>query len=769
MAIKTTDLQFVLSGGSTNTDPDLSLGGIASQLTTPANIFVDNFLHNCFDEVTISEASSGEYEFRHFYIKNNKDTDVLNVKIILISNTQKSTYSTIKIARGTAPINIAEQTIVNENTSPVGISESDWKTPTETNPIVIGTIPSGQYASMWFRRQVFPEALIADNQKASIRITATLPPPPPPEPCPEGTHRNPTTGLCVDDEVTPCPEGTTLVDGICVPDDGGQGGGGGGGGDGGGGGSGGGTGPPLAHVIAVVVGDIGCSDDAENVLAGIGGVMDHPDFGLDVLIANGDLSYVDDSIDCLVELLEAYELDSLTKISIGNHDDEEDGSDTIREEWLQHFSVPSGGYYSFDIQHVHFLVMDTQSDYNEGSDQHVFVTDDLETASTNPDTGWIVVCYHKPSVTSPSSHAALTDFRDIYHPLFDTYKVDIVVQSHNHTMQRTYPIKYNASNPSSPTVMSDEADQYTNVDGRIFVVTGEGGEDHHTLGTRPSYMAYQNVGDFGFFMLEWFDDQNSVVGSFLASNDEASETIHAFQIDKGIGPGDGGVVDPDPDEMDIDDNGIGWIVARSGVQGVIEQSRFNENDFRWSANVINITGGYEATGIFTFTGVGSDGHWALKHWGPNHSAPCGHEEDGECCCWYDCGIRANGDVQLQTERPHPENHDFELDLDPVNGPLYMSNIGASMDGNTIGLKWCVHPVTPGGSADNGGIRLRMWVDTDPLGGGLPNNNWQLVYDFIDNGEVLGGYEAPSEQEIESRNSDTESTDSFAGGIHWRKL
>ena len=41
----------------------------------------------------------------------------------------------------------------------------------------------------------------------------------------------------------------------------------------------------------------------------------------------------------------------------------------------------------------------------------------------------------------------------------------------------------------------------------------------------------------------------------------------------------------------------------------------------------------------------------------------------------------------------------------------MNNIGKSMNGNSTGLKWLVS-CYPGGSADSGGIQLKMWVDTD---------------------------------------------------------
>ena len=216
----------------------------------------------------------------------------------------------------------------------------------------------------------------------------------------------------------------------------------------------------------------------------------------------------------------------------------------------------------------------------------------------------------------------------------------------------------------------------------------------------------------------------------------------------------------------IDSNGIQWIFA-TGQQGVIPKTRNNNNDHRWSGNVSNILGGYEVTAIVLHDGVSSGGHMALKHWGPNHSGSCGNEEDGSCCCWYDCGIRENGDVQTQIERPHPHNEDWDCD------ECTTDNIGIAMGDGYIGLKWCVYPLLyPGGNADNGGLRLLMWADIDPLDAdGRPNNNWTLIYDIIDNAQrdILTDYDVPDEHDVEMRISDTDDETVYGGGLHWRKL
>lgn len=217
---------------------------------------------------------------------------------------------------------------------------------------------------------------------------------------------------------------------------------------------------------------------------------------------------------------------------------------------------------------------------------------------------------------------------------------------------------------------------------------------------------------------------------------------------------------PPPSTGEVDPvTGIEWKVARGAI-GVIEQTRDESDDKRWSGEVENIQNGYQTCAYLTLGSNASDGHIGMKLWGGHHSSDCGYEESGSCCCWYDLGLRSNGDVSVQNERPHPNNNSFDLGI-------VLDNIGRGIGNATTGVQWLVKPVIPGGSADNGGIELKMWVDTSGLSGGRPQNNWVLVIDYIDNGAILGDYVTPSMNDVEMRQSGGTVT-SDMGGLHWRK-
>lgn len=212
-----------------------------------------------------------------------------------------------------------------------------------------------------------------------------------------------------------------------------------------------------------------------------------------------------------------------------------------------------------------------------------------------------------------------------------------------------------------------------------------------------------------------------------------------------------------PTGGNVDEHGIQWMEAK-GQKTIVEMTRDESDDDRWSGNVTGCRNGFEATFIGKSIGIASDGHFAMKQFGGNHSGGSASKQR-----WYDTGLRKNGDVQLQWEGPHPSNHDFEL----PDSKQFIKNIG-DIEGKWIGLKWLVQTVTPNGSPSNGGIRCRMWVDRNAINdANKPANNWELVYDFIDGVDVKvinpQDYEAPDEIDAEVRRSGTQQHDIYGDG------
>ena len=86
------------------------------------------------------------------------------------------------------------------------------------------------------------------------------------------------------------------------------------------------------------------------------------------------------------------------------------------------------------------------------------------------------------------SHSPVAGLRDAYHPLFDKYHVDLVLQAHNHNYERTFPLMKGSGD--NPTITSTATTAYTNPTGQIYVVVGTGGQSAYGVSSK-SYLTRQ--------------------------------------------------------------------------------------------------------------------------------------------------------------------------------------------------------------------------------------------------------------------------------------
>jgi hypothetical protein len=264
-----------------------------------------------------------------------------------------------------------------------------------------------------------------------------------------------------------------------------------------------------------VAADWGCKDDAQKTAENIH--SKNPE----LVIANGDLSY-GKSAACWFEIIQP--IKSKMKISMGDHEysDTSGGALGVINQYLKPLNLAKT-YYSFDINNVHVIVIDPYIDYGSTSDQYRFIENNLKTASTNPKIQWIFVVESTPIYTSPSKHPADSTIRDIYHPLFDKYNVDLVFSSDNHNYQRTFPLKYNSNADSSNPIIAnrDPNNYYDNNNdngGVIYLITGTAGRSHYELEGQAPFVAKQDDKHFGFLNIDI--DDKTVKGTFYANEKE---------------------------------------------------------------------------------------------------------------------------------------------------------------------------------------------------------------------------------------------------------
>ncbi len=209
--------------------------------------------------------------------------------------------------------------------------------------------------------------------------------------------------------------------------------------------------------------------------------------------------------------------------ALGNHD-AQDGS-----LYAQLFNQPEKWYYSFDRQGVHFVAINSEESYGPGSPQYEYLDQDLQSASESSDANWIVVFVHEPMYSSPSHHDPLASLRDAYHPLFDKYDVDLVLQGHNHNYQRSFPIMYNSQDPSKPIVFPENDNGvFRDPPGQIYAEVGTAGKSKYSLEGKSPFIAEQFDTDVGFLNVA-FPDDDTMEATFY---DNTGSVKDEFSIQK---------------------------------------------------------------------------------------------------------------------------------------------------------------------------------------------------------------------------------------------
>jgi hypothetical protein len=272
-------------------------------------------------------------------------------------------------------------------------------------------------------------------------------------------------------------------------------------------------------------GDLGCTPQTINTVNNILGK--NPE----LIVGLGDYPY-EDTADCWFEIVEP--IDDIMKIAFGN----EDLQGSVLTELMEHFGL-TNRYYSFDYQNVHFTVMDDYiPDADEiGSEQYRFVQNDLAKAAADPNIDWIIVVHHRNAYSSTANSVisgAFGQWKEAYHPLFEQYNVDLVLQGHHHSYQRSYPIKYNVDESRNPIITDQNTNNYTNPEGQIFLTVGTGGAGLHPLyGNKAPYLITAQE-DHGFLNVDVTNNNNdgttTLVGTFYSNN--GGEMTDQFAIAK---------------------------------------------------------------------------------------------------------------------------------------------------------------------------------------------------------------------------------------------
>lgn len=141
------NLFFHYTGGASNSDPDLSLGGTGSseRLNTTA-------LNNLFDNVNPDEIETADLvEYRAIDLINEGDANAHNVQFFFTDTPNSESILAVWYdSTGT-------QSIANEVTEPTGAS-GNWTTPLVGSKLSLGNLAPAGTHRLWIRRTVDQDA-----------------------------------------------------------------------------------------------------------------------------------------------------------------------------------------------------------------------------------------------------------------------------------------------------------------------------------------------------------------------------------------------------------------------------------------------------------------------------------------------------------------------------------------------------------------------------------------------------------------------------------
>ncbi|MBM76574.1 MAG: hypothetical protein CMK59_14295 [Proteobacteria bacterium] len=118
------------------------------------------------------------------------------------------------------------------------------------------------------------------------------------------------------------------------------------------------------------------------------------------------------------------------------------------EEW---YSVEYGSLLAISLN-------DTVRDSNQiSTDQVSFLNEELSSSEAK----WKFAFHHQPAFSTCTRHGSDLDVREAWTPVFDEYKVDLVLAGHNHIYERSVPIRAAQERPMG--------------EGTLYVVSGGAG------------------------------------------------------------------------------------------------------------------------------------------------------------------------------------------------------------------------------------------------------------------------------------------------------
>lgn len=168
MAIVATDILYFFSMGNTGATGASSAG--ASLGGTISTTQVGSGANNLWDDVTGTESTAGDTEYRMIYVKNNHGSLAWQSAVVWVdAGGTGDADADLDVALDSAAIGSdSTTTVANENTAPSGPTFANTAV-TKATALSIGSIPAGSKKAIWIKRTITAGATAA-SKTPSIRV-----------------------------------------------------------------------------------------------------------------------------------------------------------------------------------------------------------------------------------------------------------------------------------------------------------------------------------------------------------------------------------------------------------------------------------------------------------------------------------------------------------------------------------------------------------------------------------------------------------------------
>ncbi len=214
--------------------------------------------------------------------------------------------------------------------------------------------------------------------------------------------------------------------------------------------------------------------------------------------------------------------------TIGNHDSRSTNITSGTGVYFDIYTFPknaeAGGvasgvenYYSFDYGNIHFMVLSSE-EYNLDSTDAMLIWAKQDIQNTTQD--WIVGLWHHPPYSKGSHDSdgsgTETDMREQALPILEKYGLDLVLNGHSHSYERSMLINghYDVSSTLTPSMILDNTSGKHSVDcayqktttgpdagkGAVYIVTGSAGKK--SSGSLDHAAMYYSVSELGSTFIE---------------------------------------------------------------------------------------------------------------------------------------------------------------------------------------------------------------------------------------------------------------------------